>query len=89
MKDHDEFKKLVEELRASEVDMSLLRTLVGHLKKGKKYSVLVLLRPARRFEQTLARAVARANRECNIHCWKRLGESLPVDLKSGKKGGAR
>ena len=68
---------------------TLIKELSEMTWEGGKMPLVLLLKPSRRFEKLLAREVARAKRECGIHCWKRLVESLPDDIKRRKNGGKR
>ena len=66
---------------------ALIQALAEKTWEGGKTPLVLLLRPSRRFERFLARELARAKRECGIHCWKRLVESLPDEFKRTQKGG--
>lgn len=85
MKEHDELKKVAEEPRRPEDGSGLLGELAARNQEEREITVLVLRRPSRRFEQMLARELARESRRCGIHCWKGLCESLPTDFKLEKK----
>lgn len=90
MKEHDKVLEVVEEQRRKPQGSSeLLQELAERTKDGARLPVLLLLRPSRRFERMVARELARSRQRCDIHCWKRLGESLPAEFKPEKKGEQR
>ena len=88
MKEHDEvLEEVAKQLRTKQDGSGLLQVLADRTKDGARLPLLLLLRPSRRFERMLARELARSTQRCNIHCWKRLSESLPANLKTDEKGG--
>lgn len=54
--------------------------------QDKRLTFVVNIRSTRRFEQLLAREIARSMQRCDSCCWEQLVKSLPSDFKAGKAG---
>jgi hypothetical protein len=52
--------------------------------QDKRLTFMVNIRSTRRFEQLLAREIARSMQRCDSCCWEQLVKSLPSDFKAGK-----